>query len=190
MRGAVLEQRAHPVEIFGKQHRALREDQLEDRIVRYTGPVDQVIKDVLIRAERQDLPDDLDRLAHFLVEKTPLGNLRDVPEVDSAVGGHALGSNRHLCQMVRGNQRPLRGKSRAPTKKWPGGAARGQVSLTYWRDVLFSQRLKLTLRAIARNVRLRGKSLRLQKTWQRKLQEVYYPSGRPTGRTPRWACPD
>lgn len=51
--GALAQQRGDAVEMLRREHAALREGELEDRIGRDVVPVDQFVDDVLVDAERQ-----------------------------------------------------------------------------------------------------------------------------------------
>ena len=89
-RSPPLEHRLHGVEVARLEHRALRKNELKNRVFRNARPIDQVVQDVLIGSERQHLSHDLDRLAHVLVEPRPLRHRVNAAEVNGAIALRVL----------------------------------------------------------------------------------------------------
>ena len=89
-------------EIAAGEHLPLREHELEQRIVRHPGPVDQLVHHVPVRAKRQHLADHTDRGPQVRVDPLPVRHLRDVAQVDRAIPG-VVGRRTHGVEGLLSN---------------------------------------------------------------------------------------
>ena len=106
--GAAAHHRRHALEVLRREHPALREGELEDRIGRDVAPVDQFVDDVLVDAERQHRRYDSHLEAHGRGQPCDLVDLFQV-----ALGEHLEGND--PVGLLYGLQRPL---ALDPTRTW------------------------------------------------------------------------
>ncbi len=93
--GAADHEVEHPIEVVAGEHADLGEDELVDRIRRNVAPIDELLEDVLIDAERQHRGYRLER--ENLIAREPL-QPRETIDVLSAVGAEPRGSVRRLTR--------------------------------------------------------------------------------------------